>query len=119
MFTKTNCDVWYKGKIILSGKKDPSTDLWTLPIGPNKEQSKTIKPVGQAQKKSRTVPGDAHEGATQAASFTRNRQDEGERSQVCTPVIVQPTNIDPTQGGAARLPRRMPQPEQETDQKVS
>jgi hypothetical protein len=72
IFTKTNCDVWYKGTIILSGKKDPSTDLWTLPIGPNKEQSKTIKPVGQAQKKSRTVPADAHEGATQAASFTHS-----------------------------------------------
>jgi hypothetical protein len=27
MFTKTNCNAWYKGKIILSGKKDPSTDL--------------------------------------------------------------------------------------------
>ena len=23
VFTKTNCDVWYKGKIILRGKKDP------------------------------------------------------------------------------------------------
>jgi len=34
LFTKTNCDVWYKGKVILSGTKDPSTDLWTLPIGP-------------------------------------------------------------------------------------
>jgi hypothetical protein len=35
VFTKTNCNVWYKGKIILREKKDPSTDLWTLPIGPN------------------------------------------------------------------------------------
>jgi hypothetical protein len=35
---KTNCDIWYKGKVILSGKKDSSTDLWTLPIGPKKKQ---------------------------------------------------------------------------------
>ncbi len=83
VFTKTNCNVWYKGKIIFSGKKDPSTDLWTLPISPKQEQAKTtnaehngvtlaIKPVGQAPKKSINVPADAHDGATHAASFTHS-----------------------------------------------
>jgi hypothetical protein len=83
VFTKTNCDVWYKGNIILSGKKDPSTDLWTLPIGPKQEQAKKInakfnrvtpevKPVCQAPKKSIKVPSDTHEGATQVASFTHS-----------------------------------------------
>jgi hypothetical protein len=38
VFTKTKCDVWYKGKVILSGKKDPSTDLWSLPINSDSEQ---------------------------------------------------------------------------------
>jgi hypothetical protein len=28
------CDVLYQGKLILRGYKDPSTDLWTLPIVP-------------------------------------------------------------------------------------
>jgi hypothetical protein len=32
-FDKHECTVRYKGKIILSGDKDLSTDLWTLPLG--------------------------------------------------------------------------------------
>jgi hypothetical protein len=32
-FYKHRCTVRYNGKIILSGDKDPSTDLWTLPLG--------------------------------------------------------------------------------------
>jgi hypothetical protein len=31
-FDKHQCTVRYNGKIILSGDKDPSTDLWTLPL---------------------------------------------------------------------------------------
>jgi hypothetical protein len=31
-FDKHKCTVQYNGKIILSGDKDPSTDLWTLPL---------------------------------------------------------------------------------------
>ena len=32
-FTKGDCIIKYNGNIILKGKKDPSTDLWTLPLG--------------------------------------------------------------------------------------
>jgi hypothetical protein len=32
IFAKTICNVIYDGKVILRGNKDPSTDLWTLPI---------------------------------------------------------------------------------------
>jgi hypothetical protein len=32
-FTKGDCIVKYNGKIILRGEKDPSMDLWTLPLG--------------------------------------------------------------------------------------
>jgi hypothetical protein len=38
-FDKERCTLRYNGSIILSGKKDPSTDLWTLPLGSN--QGKT------------------------------------------------------------------------------
>ena len=31
-FDKLKCDVMYKGEVILRGVKDPSTNLWTLPI---------------------------------------------------------------------------------------
>jgi hypothetical protein len=83
VFTKTNCDVWYKGKVTLSGTKDPSTDLWTLPIGPQNEQAKktivnnkcvptAFRKVGQAPQMSIKVPLDAHNGATHAASFSHS-----------------------------------------------
>ena len=32
VFDKDKCEVYYQDKIILRGRKDPSTDLWTLPI---------------------------------------------------------------------------------------
>ena len=32
LFDNEKCDVCYNGKLILRGYKDPSTDLWTLPI---------------------------------------------------------------------------------------
>ena len=31
-FSKRHCDVYYDDKLILRGFKDPSTDLWTLPL---------------------------------------------------------------------------------------
>jgi hypothetical protein len=34
VFSNTACYVMYKGNAILTGSKDPSTDLWTLPITP-------------------------------------------------------------------------------------
>jgi hypothetical protein len=35
VFTDTACYVFYKKQIILMGYKDPSTDLWVLPITPD------------------------------------------------------------------------------------
>jgi hypothetical protein len=32
-FNKHKCTVQYNEKIILSGDKDPTTNLWTLPLG--------------------------------------------------------------------------------------
>ena len=32
VFNRDKCKVYYKDVIILRGSKDPSTDLWTLPI---------------------------------------------------------------------------------------
>jgi hypothetical protein len=34
IFDNDTCDVYYEDKLILQGYKDPSTDLWTLPIVP-------------------------------------------------------------------------------------
>jgi hypothetical protein len=44
LFTDTACYVRYQGKVILTGYKDPSTDLWVLPITPdaiNQEKLRT------------------------------------------------------------------------------
>ncbi len=48
VFTKARCEVIYNEKVILRGSKDPSTDLWTLPINATKDDSKEIvgKPNG-------------------------------------------------------------------------
>jgi hypothetical protein len=35
VFDDNKCDVRFNGNLILRGYKDPSTDLWTLPIRPN------------------------------------------------------------------------------------
>jgi hypothetical protein len=43
IFTKTSCDIIYDGKIILRGNKDPSTDLWMLPINTTNERVKTTQ----------------------------------------------------------------------------
>jgi hypothetical protein len=40
VFTKAKCEVIYNKKIILRGYKDPSTDLWTLPINARTEDTK-------------------------------------------------------------------------------
>jgi hypothetical protein len=43
IFTKTSCNVIYDGKVILRGDRDPSTDLWTLPINATNERVKTTQ----------------------------------------------------------------------------
>ncbi len=43
IFTKTSCNVIYDGKVILSGNKDPYTDLWMLPINATNERVKSTQ----------------------------------------------------------------------------
>ena len=38
IFTDKACYMIYGGKVIITGYKDPSTDLWILPITPDKVQ---------------------------------------------------------------------------------
>ncbi len=47
-FTNTKCEVKYKDKVvILNGIKDPTTDLWTLPITPTAISAKRNQHVGK------------------------------------------------------------------------
>jgi hypothetical protein len=36
-FCKDHCDIIYNDNIILQGRKDPATDLWTIPISPTEQ----------------------------------------------------------------------------------
>ncbi len=62
IFTKTACYVMYGGNVIITGHKDPSTDLWVLPITLN-----AILQQGQL----RTSPGS--NSAHQATESTQPR----------------------------------------------
>ncbi len=81
LFTKTKCNVWYNRNVISIGKKDPSTDLWTLPINtdiekvmksidePTSAPSQTVCPPPKMRT---TLPLDAHDGVAHVASFTHS-----------------------------------------------
>jgi hypothetical protein len=67
-FDKECCTVRYNGNIILSGKKDPSTYLWTLQLGSN--QGKTSHHVDHVIFLATPVYADAHANMmTQIAFF--------------------------------------------------
>ena len=46
-FTGTTCEVKYQNKVILTGIKDPTTDLWTLPITPMAINATRRQELGQ------------------------------------------------------------------------
>ncbi len=61
VFTDTACYVRYQGKVILTGYKDLSTDLWVLPITPDaikshEKQSRTGPGMARALQSSVTLP---------------------------------------------------------------
>jgi hypothetical protein len=75
--------VWYNQKVILSGNKDPSTDLWKWSINSNAEKvpnsieeptsaSSSSQRVCPPPKKRSTMPSDAHNGVPHVASFTHS-----------------------------------------------
>ncbi len=49
IFTDTKCEVKYKNKVILNGIKDPTTDLWTLPITPTEIKATGSHDLGKDQ----------------------------------------------------------------------
>ncbi len=60
LFTDTACYVTYQGQVILTGYKDPSTDLWVLPITPkaiNQEKLRTSQGHDLVSAQLRAGPG--------------------------------------------------------------
>ena len=74
IFSKKYCDVIYNGDVILRGHKDPSTDLWTLPLAPKPHAPKP--------------PADSQHVATFAHSIaTRANKVKFAHQSLCNPKI--------------------------------
>ncbi len=78
VFTKNFCNVIYNNKVILRGTKDPSTNLWTLPINATEDMINKYNHVG----KSHLNPKQPH---CCVRTFCANKS---KCSKVCTPIIV-------------------------------
>ncbi len=63
-FDKQKCIVRYNGNVILQGKKDPSTDLWTLPLGSPWTHTRAATPANHCPSNA-----SAHMATTQIAFF--------------------------------------------------
>ncbi len=92
IFDNEKCDAVYKGRVILRGYKDPSTDLWTLPIpneGIRTTQSQIDLPqpcpgIGRAPH----PPRDIHEGTAFLHSIrTRANNVKFAHQSLCNPKI--------------------------------
>jgi hypothetical protein len=79
-FSKRHCNVYYNEKLILRGFKDPSTDLWTLPL--------TTTPTMQQP----TTPAVQHVAA----------------GKIRPPSTVQSKNIQTHQSHSQGIPQRVP-----------
>jgi hypothetical protein len=55
-FTDTTCEVKYQNKVILTGTKDPTTDLWTLPITPTAITATRSQDLGHDQQDQENPP---------------------------------------------------------------
>jgi hypothetical protein len=79
-FSKKHCDIIYNYKTILQGFKDPTTDLWTIPIN-----AKYAPPHTQ----------DGHPAGHSPAfsTFCPLNLNTGKQSKICTPIPMQPNDI--------------------------
>jgi hypothetical protein len=65
IFDKDKCIVQYNGYVFLQGKKDPSTDLWNLPLGSPSTHTQSAMPANHSPSHAT-----AHMASTQIAFFT-------------------------------------------------
>jgi hypothetical protein len=115
IFDDMKCDVIYDGKVILRGNKDPSTDLWTLPI-----------PTGRM----RTTPGESllprpspceghapHPPLTSSPClFHALRQNKGQCSKIFPSIFVQSNDVHPVESHTMQLLKRVFKHQQRIDQ---
>jgi hypothetical protein len=90
VFDDEKCDVIYDGAVILQGLKDPSTDLWTLPIRTAKMWTEHRTNVGPSI--SATTKGDDVHPGVNLATFTHSVRTRGNgvkfaHQALCNPKI--------------------------------
>jgi hypothetical protein len=86
IFDDEKCDVVFNGKVILQGLKDPSTDLWTLPIKTTKMWAETAIPIVA------TTKGDTIHPGVDLAGFSHSVRTRGNgvkfaHQSLCNPKI--------------------------------
>ena len=88
-FDDKKCEVIYNGDVILRGFKDPSTDLWTLPIKTKKMWSENGLPITS---NSPTTKGDSVHQGVDLAAFSHSVRTRGNgvkfaHQSLCNPKI--------------------------------
>ena len=86
LFTKRKVEIFYRGKIILTGKRDPKTRLWTIPLTnekpqPNNNPPETSAPVQHPEQAHSALqlpktPEMAHQG--NSAYHTTSKKDHAQ-----------------------------------------
>ena len=91
-FDNEKCDVMYNGDVILRGFKDPSTDLWTLPIKTSKMWADdTVPAINQCGPRPGTKGDEVHPGVD-IATFSHSIRTRGNgvkfaHQSLCNPKI--------------------------------
>ena len=96
-FDVNKCVVYFKGCEILRGYKDPTPDLWTLPLGNTTRASTQHDPVMSVL-------------ACPKLTNTRTcySPHKGQQHQICPSSVLQSSDIYLPQSNLTRVPQRVP-----------
>ena len=111
VFDEEKCQVFYENNIILTGFKDPASDLWTLPILPDDSPQTTLDATRQSS------PGPCLGDVRCIVLVSSN--DARKQRKIHAPKPVQPSKIVTVDGNSPRLPPWRPSSEPPIGSKVS
>ena len=121
IFNETKCVVKYNGNIILIGVRDPTTDLWTLPITPavineagtNKTSQQLLASPIVASTPAHPLVGkdliiNKNTPPHQLGSICPLHPHLSQCCAVCSPIIKQPDDINPDESVEEGFLQRAP-----------
>jgi hypothetical protein len=106
IFDNDECDVEYDGKVILQGYKDPSTNLWMLPITPDGMQSTLSQPppfVDHALHPKQTLHNSVNLASIMHSVRTQSNGVKFAHQSPCNP-----KNLNSAESSLQRFPKRLP-----------